>query len=381
MKKLLLILIIILSTHICYSASGKLNLNVITEKINPILVEPGGEVSVTLQLTNNGEKLIDGVIINPKIDGPINLKSKDDISMEKSICLGCSKQVTYYFGVNPDTISGTYPIAFQINADSQLLINHLVNIKVTGKPDLIFFYDSDLSEIIPKQKFTAPLRFKNIGTGTANKIKITSKSDDFVLAGTNTFYIDKIDPNEEVMADIDFYISEDVNPNSYFIPLNIVYEDEFLGEYSAFQDLGIRITNDAVLNIQKIKLEPTLIKQGKEVLVYVFIENTGKGEAKNTQIITKMGDFEQKSYIGTIGSKDYEQIAFTFIPEVSGKKELVFNVSYVDDQGSHNIYETYPLNIKSNISAPFVFFLVFVLMAVGIIVFLYLKKRDRYAIK
>ncbi len=372
------ILVFVLIASCIVSADvGTLNLNVIVEDIDPNVVEPGNDFTVTLQLQNNGDKSISDVEVTPRVEGPIVLKTKDTTDIEKSICIGCSKQVTFYFRASSTAVSGNYPVVFQITAADQLSIKKTANIKITGKPDIIFFYESDASSIAPKEGFVAKLKFKNIGTGTANNIRITSTTDNFVLAGSNTILIDEIDVNQERSVDLEFYVSETITPDSYFIPLQIEYEDNLLNSYTETQNIGIEIMNIAELGVQKLKFEPAILRSGMEALAYLVVENNGKGDAKNTEVVFSVDGEEQKAYLGNIKSEEDEQIAFTFIPRGFGDKNVEVAISYKDDGGSHTLRDELSVNVRSGFKLALVLFWI-VLAVAGIAIGAYLVRKKGY---
>ncbi len=372
--KLLPIIFTILILPFSFAELGQLNLDVITEDITPSTVEPGGDVTVTLSLINSGEKLIKNVEVSPRIEGPILLKSKDITEIEKDICVGCSKQVTFYLRIKENAISGTYPITFKISAAGKLSIKHTVNIKVIGKPDILFFYNSSNSEVSLENNFVVPLVFKNVGTGKAKNIKISSTAEKFVLAGSNTLLIKEIEPNKEQAVNLNFYLSEETVPDSYFIPLSISYQDEMMNDYSVLQNIGIKVKNIAELGIQKIKFEPAIIKEGEEVLAYIVVENTKKGEAKDTKITFTIDDYTQEAYLGKIKGDEDSQAAFTFIPKKGGKRKAVITLSFRDDEGNHEISKEVVVYVNRKFSFGIVL-LVVILLIIFILVFLYFFRQ------
>jgi hypothetical protein len=86
------------------------------ESISPYPVEPSQDFTIQMRIYNEGGKIAEDVKAEIEYDDYFFLKSKDDdFDKPFNLCVGCSKDNTYYFIVSPDTLSGEYPITIKIN--------------------------------------------------------------------------------------------------------------------------------------------------------------------------------------------------------------------------------------------------------------------------
>ena len=327
-------------------------LKVIAQEVSPEPVEPGQDITLNIRLYNYGDKKAEKVNVKLNAQYPFYLKTESqDFKDYNDICVGCSKKNSYYLNINANAISGIYPIEFEIyEQNGTIKKTEEINIMVIGIPDIIFESNPVEKRICPNDEFKVKFKFKNIGTGIARNIKIVPSSCSFIKLGSGLKIIDELKPDEIKNIDIVFSVAENIEPNTYNIPLSINYLDEQSKKYNLSQNFGIKIVHQAEINLQNLKITPqNNIKKGDEIEVEVRVENIGKGNAKNVKLALE-SDLEgiKTAYLGMIEKDNDEPTIFTLTASKSGKIKNSLKIIYNDDFGEHQLTEIFLVDINEN---------------------------------
>ncbi|MCA9496607.1 MAG: hypothetical protein KC589_06690 [Nanoarchaeota archaeon] len=352
-KKSMPIMMFILLTIFSINSSFALttigpNIQIVKNEITPEPVEPGNDITLKVMITNSGDELADNVNIVPEIESPFYFKKSDFNKQDFSICGGCSYDATYYLSVNSDTISGTYPINFQIDYETGIRKEETILVKVIGVPDIMINYDKE--EIhYPEENFELNLNLDNIGTGNARNIKITSLSEDFLLSGTQTKTVDILNADSQKEIKLSFQTNSNLNSGLYKIPFEITYLDELGNELKKEYDISINIKDTSSITLQNLKVEDYQTNIFDEIIITGIIENNGEGKAENVYAYVET-DLEgyKKSFVGSLKADEDSPVLFKLKSSNSGDYPIKLIVSYEDDKGIHTLEE----NIEVKVTKP-----------------------------
>ncbi|MDI6721248.1 MAG: CARDB domain-containing protein, partial [Candidatus Aenigmarchaeota archaeon] len=347
MKKLIILLLLAtFMANIAY-ASSKLP-TVIVEKIDPQPVEPGSDLIVSIVMynrltTESGEF---SVVVDA-IPNQLVLKSSSEDLRNVNLCADCSKKNTFFLSVSPDAVSGTYTIYLRAYSNN-VAERHRIDIRVRGKPSLVFSTASDLGSLTPNSRFSVMLDVKNIGSGYAKQIKIQPESDNFIVVGSPVQTIDSLGAGGTKQVNFTFVAAPSLEAGPYLIPFKLSYLDEQGGALNSSQNLGLNIINKGEISIQSIKTASSsgssVITAGQPFTAVIRLENVGYGDANSVIAnITCPFDGAKKSFLGQLRKEEDAPVVFDFVPQKPGNFICGLAVSYKDDTGSHEFTEKFDI--------------------------------------
>lgn len=373
----MLILSLIIGTSIISSA--KINgIGITITEITPQPAEPGGDVTLKVRVTNEGMEKIEDFSVKMDVQYPFYLKSESkNLENKRTLSVGSSVDNVYYMTVDPDAISGIYPIEFDIYLNDVIFnsSDNNVYVQVVGKPDLAIKADV-IDNIAPGDTFPLKLSVNNIGTGMAKNVKIISESESILILGSNIELIEKIMPAETAQIESGFIAKNDLNPDAHQFPITLKYIDELGSNYTSTYNIGINILNRADIGIQSIKVNPTQITPLDEVHITGIIENTGNGAAEQVVVELENEDTSYKSFIGQLRSEDDSPFYFDIDPGSAGKKDLNITINYTDDFGSHKIQQSIPIEVERPKTNVILSIVLLIVIAIPVAYLVYKRRRS-----
>ena len=343
------ILVVISLVSITFvSASTSPYLRVIAEEVSPEPVEPGQDVIVKIRLINEGGEVANGASLKLNAEYPFFVKTEsNNFENNKTLCVGCSIDNTYYLIVDANAKSGLYPIDFKIYYDDMIVKpSDTINIKVVGKPDIVLETKNIDVNISSGDKFVVNFYAQNIGTGIARNIKVTPQSDKVLMIGSNINLINEISPEKTVSFSAEFIVKESLVPDTYKFPIKLEYVDEQGNNYENLIEVGINVLNRAEISFQSIKITPTMPTLADEVHMEGIIENTGKGDANKATVELIIEEKVYKAFIGQLKADDDAPFYFDTKPESIGMQNATLKVSYYDDFGFHTFETTISKEVR-----------------------------------
>ena len=351
------------------------NVQIVKNEITPEPVEPGNDITLKIMITNSGNEMAKNVNINPQITSPFYFKKSDFNKQDFSICGGCSYDATYYLSINSDTISGTYPLIFEIEYENGLIKEETIFIRVIGVPDIIINYDKE--EIrYPKENFNMSIFFDNIGTGNARNIKITSLSENFFLVGTQTKIINQVNANNQKELQLIFQSNSNLDSGLYKIPFEIIYLDELGNELIKEYSVSINIKDTSSLVLQNLRINNYQTNIFDEIIITGIVENNGEGKAENVYayIETDLEGFD-KSFIGSLNSGEDSPIQFKLKSTSSGDFPIKLIINYEDDKGFHTLEENLEVKVTKPITKLYTIVGIILLFGFIIVIRYYMKRQ------
>lgn len=251
-----------------------------------------------------------------------------------------------------------YPIAFNVTYDGQeggpikqhtgVYVDEDGNSK--SKPQIIVSgCNTDPNIVNAGENFQLKLKFLNTHRNKdVQNIKIWLTAEEKVAGdeeksgtvfipvnGSNTFYIDEIQPKQEVEKNITLYTIPHAKAKVYDVKVNFEYEDNKGEQIKAEDVIGIAVVQPSSFMASDIKLPPQGFV-GQPIPISLEVNNTGKVTLDNF-MVTVEGDLEassSKTYIGNItpGSTEYYDVEL--IPTKTGESVGSIIFSYDEPNGN-----------------------------------------------
>ncbi len=337
----------------------------------PSVAKPGQDVVVDVEIVNKVVAGSSGSVVdkkNLKIDFiesyPFSITRKSESIREPfDLCYSCTKKGAFFLYVDPKASSSVYPIYFEI-LDNDVIIRKEVLVEVKGVPDIIFDTTIVQESIKPGDAFNVTLKLNNFGTGSARNIKISQDSTSFVIEGDNLVFLGDLGIGESKNVTITFIANDNIKPGTHLLPLVINAQDTGSNYYNYSQKIGLRILNQAQINIRNLK-----ISNANDLYdIRLRVENVGRGEAKDVtaELLTDYEGFK-KNYIGKLGIDEDLPIIFTLFINDKGKQSIPMLIKYTDDLGSFSLQENIEFEIQRTFGSILKSLIIVVIVAVLII--------------
>ena len=359
---------------VSFASSGSITIEL--ENITPNTIEPGNDVLLDFRVYNSGDNYEDNIQMFLEYDRSVfELKSSNTNSKEMfDLCAECSRQDQYFFAINQNAKSGEYPIKVMVNRDNSF-IEETFYISVTGVPDIIFSVQSITSDITPNSEFNIVLEVKNVGSGTANNIKLSSKNDEFIKKDNSILFIEELQAGESQIISENILTSAELETITQLMEFEIEYKDELAKEYTSSQGVGIEIIDRAELSLVSAKKPSNGITAKEDFDLTLRIENIGEGEANNVRIKVLNEEItgDTEVFVGSIDEGEDIPSILTLKSSKSGERTLNLEIVYEDDLGSHTLQEKVLISVESK-GNSFVLFLILLALAGG--GYYYYKKKN-----
>jgi hypothetical protein len=321
----------------------------------------GQKVTVAFDVENRGKKTISDV----KVGGeslssagfePFTAQALKDVG---SIAAGEKKTVYLDFKVGAGIPEGmnTLAIGCQFKDGSgnkqtmttSVYILDVVNDSNSKPKVIVDSYTKDSEELKAGSTFNFTYYLKNThATKAAKNIKVSVIQADNVFSaaqGTNTFYIDRINPGEITEGTIELKVKSDVATAAYELEIKMEYEYDDMSKVD--QEAG-GVTESSKIKLQAIEnLRPSVqnlvvgygepvFTGASSVLCFDFI-NMGKSPLNNVRFSLE-GDFALEmgtSYFhGTVAPGAPEYIELAMMPSVAGLCGGTIVMTFEDSNGA-----------------------------------------------
>ncbi|MDR1530874.1 MAG: hypothetical protein LBS62_01575 [Clostridiales bacterium] len=152
--------------------------------------------------------------------------------------------------------------------------------------------------------------------------------------GSNTFYIDAIEPKGTAERKLKMFTVPDAPPRTYTIQISFKYQDREYNTYEDTDQIGINVKQVVDLETSDITIPPTTMA-GEPVYVSFMLSNTGKSSLMNTRTRIE-GDFDTSSsmlYFGTVAQSSTVYYDGQFIVPEPGTYTGRVLITYEDEMG------------------------------------------------
>ncbi|EFI41462.1 COG1361 S-layer family protein [Peptoniphilus sp. oral taxon 386] len=210
-----------------------------------------------------------------------------------------------------------------------------------GKPFKMYLklYNTNANKAVRNIKIFLTSDTQESATGNSSDSKGSSNSTASVftpVGSSNTFYIDNINPGKRVDKEITLTTVPDTAAKTYTVVANFEYEDSKANKYTATEQIGVPVVQQAKLDVGEIIAQGDF-SIGMETPLSVDFYNTGKATLYNV-LIKITGDgvkFDTPTYYkGNFQPGSSDQFSVNVNPETDGKKKLTLTFTFEDSTGA-----------------------------------------------
>ncbi|HLD39371.1 MAG TPA: hypothetical protein VJB05_03605 [archaeon] len=373
MKTKHLFIALLLSIMLVLPAVNAEAVKVVINDVTPQPVEPGNDLTLRVTYSNVDKDFIRNISSSIDLRYPFSLKtSTESYENGLELCAYCSRTNTFFIHIDSAARSGTYPIFIRTRElDSESV--RTISATVRGKPN--FALSSDvLSNITPSNVFDMKLLLTNIGTGVANQIKVTSKSSDFISLGSSVIIIETVEPGNSTYVTFQMSPNDNLKAGAYSLPFEISYNDESGVTYNTTQNIGTRVVNEGLLNIESMKVTSSTGKPiaGQPVTIIVRLENIGHGNANYIESQISCDGQTVKAFLGQLKKDEDAPAVFEITLPSGGIYNCNLVTNYADDLGKHTITNNFDITL-GRAEIPPAAIVVIIIIIIGAAY--YLRKR------
>lgn len=275
-------------------------------------------------------------------------KLKSGTKMRITIPLIVSDTVSE--GVNNLDIKYSY--AGSEGGKESILIRNVINdLGSSSKPKLIVSnYSADVEELRAGSIFNFTFDLLNTNSSVAAKnitVTVTQEEKVFTVTnGSNSFFINKIDPGETVTNTLELKVKSDASTKAYPLIVTVEYEYDGIKPNPTTGETGetkpIELNLQAVENSRPVidyvnvySYDGTVKVSNPSMLSFEFY-NMGKSPLNNV-IATVEGDFMASAgsmyFIGNVEAGASAYAEFEVIPNVEGLAKGVVKITFEDSNG------------------------------------------------
>ncbi|WP_308534300.1 hypothetical protein [uncultured Peptoniphilus sp.] len=258
------------------------------------------------------------------------------------------KLIIEEYSFNPDIIEAGKPFNMYLTFYNTNSLKAVKNIKI--------FLTSDVQESAVGGDTSTNQNGSSTNTSTSHT---STSASVFTPKGTsNTFYIDSIAPGARVEKEITLTTVPDTAAKTYTVIANFEYEDAEANKYTATEQIGVPVVQQAKLEIGEIVPQGDFMV-GSEVPVSVDFYNTGKAQLYNV-MVKASGEgltFDTPSYYkGNFAPGSSDNFTVNVNPLTEGNKTLKLSFSFEDSTGNvktlEREYEFNPQNMAMDEGMP-----------------------------
>ncbi len=284
---------------------------------------------------------------------------------EDSIGSGASSSKVFSMYISSATLTGNYPVTFDVSyKSSDGIINttkEVVYVEVkrtadanngadgtTGTPRIIISnYSTDVKDIKAGQTLDFTLQNTSSKTGVSNiKVVLGSAQSTapagtqgsggdvfFPVAGSNSFFIEKLGAKKTVSNKIKLMARQDVEPGVYPVLLDLEYEDDSAKPFKSQENIAFAVGQEQRLDITGLNI-PADSPMGPIPLSFQYI-NKGKATIYNFSVNVE-GDFTLDGgnlYVGNLTAGFNDTFDSTLMPKGEGQQKGVIVLKYENSKG------------------------------------------------
>lgn len=334
-----------------FMPSGGADLIIVASEMDPVPVEPGGDLLLKVVVENYGQSKAGNVTIKITLpDAMLTLKNPGDaVWYLPSLCELCRVTQTYSLHVDSRAPSGAYRVEINASSRDGFIVSRTVNVTVVGKPQLaVSDVRTEPSVVTPDGEVRVGFSVSNMGTGVASAISARMLLDGlpFVPQGTDSVAIERLEPGSSVRLDYGLLVKRDGVPTSYSIPLKLSYQDEEGAAFSSEVVLGLKVAEYSKLSVANVKTDPVRVREGEPFTLTVTIENSGQGDAKSVKAVIDLPFTGTKTaFLGKIGPDENSLAVFNIQAAAGGTRAYDAVIEYEDGLGNHTVTQRLELAV------------------------------------
>jgi hypothetical protein len=281
MMKKMVILSLILIWIPSLVVSQQFTLNVETAYTDPYPVEPGQNFVLSLQVTNEGNEMVDEVSIELDPQFPFTVLENPSKSFT-DIGSGSRKIVEYDVFVDSSAISTVYEIPVKVVYGALATSTQRVQLRVQGTPEFEIL-DVKTNEINPGDRESLNIQIQNVGTGTAKRLTATfTSSSEYItpIFSGGSVYLNEFKTGEKEWIRFDVLADQDAEYGVYTGTISLAYNDESGSNHTDSYKVGILVSGEPEFSVVKTEID----QSDEELEVEVINSGTAQGIALTSEL-------------------------------------------------------------------------------------------------
>ena len=342
--------------------------NIIISKVtqNPSVPSAGGRVTLSFEISNKGSINVTDFKIgtsgltadtfSPVSSDPYIYFEKLEAGKSKhlSMTFEVSKTIPEGFGSIPITYSYKYGETGTEETKTASLnvldiVNDLDDLSKSVPKLIISNFGTDIEDLRAGQAFTFTYDIKNTHNSVAAKnIKVTiSQTENIftVTSGSNSSYIDVIQPGETKTCTIELKVKSDATTKAYPLTITMAYEYDGAEVSPVTGKVGEEVTE--TINLQAVENSRPEVENlfldswntptvEQSTLLNFQFYNMGKSTLSNVYA-TISGDFRKtdgdKQIIGNVNAGESQYVEMDVTPLVEGDCTGIVTITFEDSNG------------------------------------------------
>lgn len=198
------------------------------------------------------------------------------------------------------------------------------------------------STIEPGQNANLILTISNIGTSTAQNVKLKFKTNPSIIPTTGVFDLQSIPYGNSIQVTVPFMVSSDTSEGTTALQFTIDYNDaaDPSGIKTQENSATISITKRTLIEISNVIYDEGIIQPGDTVNMNIELKNVGKGVIKDlsVSIYSDNAPFvpveASNKFLNTLNPGEMKNVTFSIIINKDAKtiaQAIPLSLSYYDD--------------------------------------------------
>lgn len=343
------------------SGSEASSINIVGITPSQTTVAPEDIFNVSVKVKNSGSLDVSQIKVYAETSDSL-LPVSQNLIIIPTIKKGETTDVVFKFQPRPDAPRGSVPITIKVepvNSSEGPSVAQAISVFVnsTGSDEagksipkiIVNTYSSEPTLVKAGEQFVLNVQFRNTHSSkTVRNIKgnfiVTEQSNETgnvfsPVGSSNTFYIDKIEPNGTYDWTLTLYTIPDAKSKTYTVTISFEYEDEEGTQYKADELIGIPVYQPSRFETSEISVPPEAYV-GQPVYIGFEMYNLGKTDLYNVKVRIE-GDFDaqpKSNYFGNFTSGYREYFEFNIIPTMAGQVNGRIIVEYETATGEKQEY-------------------------------------------
>lgn len=198
------------------------------------------------------------------------------------------------------------------------------------------------STIEPGQTANLILTISNIGTSSAQNVKLKFKSHSFITPSNNLFDLQSIPNGNSIQVTVPFTVSSATTEGTTAIQFTVDYNDaaDPSGIKTQENSATISITKRTLLEVNQVAYDKESIQPGDTVSMNIELKNVGKGTVKDLSVSIYSSDIPfvpveaSSRYLDSLGPGSMKNATFNIIINKDAKtiaNAIPITLSYYDE--------------------------------------------------
>ncbi len=338
-----------LAVEVAGVGQGRPQLLIADASTTPTVVRPGDAFSLTLTLTNNGDRTATNVLVGMASETLAVPASGSNVAPLESVALNGTEVVTLPLVLSEVTTSGRTNLEVSLeygdwqggSYSARQTVGVEVSTTLADRPQvLVASYGSVPETVAPGDTFSLTLDLANVGGGDALRFTLMLGGEGgeglapfAPLASGNVRFIERLGAGGTAQLTQVLAVDGSAEPGVYSLPLAFAYDDDRGTRHEDSQRISLLVRRRPHLQIGFYEtLKPGEVGKPLELPVEVTnigrtLVNVSRVEVTSSQVEISDGSL----YLGPLDGGTSGSLEPKAVGQISGTAEVLVTVHYLDD--------------------------------------------------